>query len=220
RLCKNRDFLSSAGAGKLESWSQDHSSARMPGVHLEGPFLSPARPGVHPPEFIKSPNVSDLELLVTDEVLLITMACEEDSGGECIDWLKGRTNISLGHSNATIEEAETAFGRGVRLMTHTFNALPALHHRAPGAVGAAFLDDQVICCVIADGLHLAPKIVELILKIKGEDRVILVTDVAHIGTTGGDLVGSSIILDEAVRNLVEWSVSDFRTAIAMATANP
>ncbi len=81
----------------------------------------------------------------------MTAACEGDDSGEALIFLKENgVTVSLGHSNATFEEANQAFDRGVLLMTHTFNALPPLHHRTPGAVGAALLREDVVCCLIAD----------------------------------------------------------------------
>jgi N-acetylglucosamine-6-phosphate deacetylase len=127
---------------------------------------------------------------------------------------------SLGHSNANLVEARAAFDAGVRLMTHTFNAMAPLHHRDPGAAGAALMDDRVSCCLIADGLHLAPETVSMILKLKGPRRSILVTDAAKVGTTGGGLVGSSINLADAVRNCVKWNCSSFQEAVRMASYNP
>jgi N-acetylglucosamine-6-phosphate deacetylase len=105
-------------------------------------------------------------------------------------------------------------------MTHTYNALPPLHHRAPGAVGAALLDKDVYCSVICDGLHVDPAMVELILKCKGADKTILVSDAAYIGTSQNKLVGSSIVLKEAVTNLVYWGLTTFAEAITMASYNP
>jgi len=151
----------------------------------------------------------------------MTVAPESDAGEEGLKALFAKNIVpSLGHSNATFEEAQQAFDRGVVLMTHTFNALPPLHHRAPGAVAAAMLDDRVTCCVICDGLHVDPTAVKLLLKVKGIEKIILVTDAAQIGTTGGGLVGSSIDLNEAVKNVVQWRVAGFAEAIRMASYNP
>jgi N-acetylglucosamine-6-phosphate deacetylase len=216
-MSKNISFLQSLGVGKQNG---PIYGVRLPGLHLEGPCLSPQRPGVHPPQFLQPLQLKVLERIVNGSVRLITAAAELDPSGECLEWLKGKgIAVSLGHSNANFSEAQSAFERGIRLMTHTFNALPPLHHRAPGAVGAAMLDDRVSCCVICDGLHVDPEAVRLLLRIKGCDRIILVTDIAQIGTTDGGLVGSSIYLDEAVRNVVKWGVAPFADAVRMATFN-
>jgi N-acetylglucosamine-6-phosphate deacetylase len=217
-MSKNISFLQSLGVGQTQSTV---FGARLPGLHLEGPCLSPQRPGVHPPQWLQPFAIPVLEQIVREPVILVTAAPELDPGGEALSWLKRKNVIvSLGHSNATFAEASTAFERGVGMMTHTYNALPPLHHRAPGAVGAAMLDEHVSCCVICDGLHVDPDAVRILLRIKGVDNTILVTDIARVGTTGGGLVGSSIYLDQAVRNVVAWQAATFSDAIKMATFNP
>lgn len=226
-LQKNEKFWASLGVGAREESLRGNFSAlpacfnmRIPGLHLEGPCISPARLGVHPPQFAAPLNLKILKEIVFDQVLLITLAPELDPSGESIKWLlKEGITVSLGHSNATYEQAVSSFSLGVRLMTHTFNALPPLHHRAPGAVGAALLEPELSCCVIADGMHVDPAIVKMIFRLKGLDRMVLVTDVAHVGTSAGGLVGSSIYLDTAVRNLVNWGIASFPEAIKMATFN-
>jgi N-acetylglucosamine-6-phosphate deacetylase len=151
----------------------------------------------------------------------MTVAPELELSGASIDYLqRAGVHVALGHSNATFAEAQTAFEHGIRMVTHTYNAAPPLHHRAPGAVIASMLDDRVMNCVIADGLHVDPAAIKLLVKVKGTDKVVLVTDAAHIGTTGGDLVGSSIDLSDAVKNMVEWGVSTFQQAVIMASLNP
>lgn len=224
-IMKNVLYLESLGVGKNGSstgFALDNKfAARMPGVHLEGPCLSPARPGVHPPEWIKPLSLSVLQELKSSSVKLMTVAPETAESDESLKYLFASGVVpSLGHSNATYEEAQRAFDGGVRLLTHTYNALPALHHRAPGAVTAAMLDERVTCCVICDGLHVDPAAVKLLLKLKGVEKMILVTDAAQIGTTGGGLVGSSIDLNEAVKNVVQWKVASFADAIRMASYNP
>ncbi|MBK9143249.1 MAG: amidohydrolase family protein [Candidatus Melainabacteria bacterium] len=220
-LEKNIAFLTAQGAGGAAQLEAGTELSRMPGIHLEGPCLSPQRPGVHPSQHLAKPGPELFSRIVTDAVSMITLAPELDSGGSALAWLREKGKlVSLGHSNATFEEAGQAFDRGVSLVTHLFNAMPPLHHRAPGAAGAALLDDRVSCCLIADGLHLDPAAVEMIFRLKGREKTVLVTDIAHIGTTGGDLVGSSITLDEAVRNIVSWGVADIGAAVAMASYNP
>ncbi|HEY9776892.1 MAG TPA: amidohydrolase family protein [Planktothrix sp.] len=214
---KNISFLQSLGVGKEGALT---FGVRMPGLHLEGPCISPKRPGVHPPQHLKPLNIEVLKQIVTPIVLLVTVAPELDGKGEALAWLKEKgVTVSLGHSNATCDEANAAFERGIRMMTHTFNALPPLHHRDPGAVAAALLDDRVSCCIICDGLHLDPTAVRLILKSKTAQRTILVTDIAQVGTSHGGLVGSSLYLDEAVRNVVQWQAATFPEAIRMSTWN-
>lgn len=219
-LVENIKWLTSHGVAGDMSLSKG-LSARMPGIHLEGPCLSPKRPGVHPPEHLQPFSVEILKRLIIDGVVLMTVAPELDPGSEALHFLQSRgVKASLGHSNANGAEAQKAFSGGIRLMTHTFNAMAPLHHRDPGAVGTALMDDAVNCCLIADGLHLAPETVSMIVRLKGPRRTILVTDAAKIGTTGGGLVGSSIDLADAVRNCVNWGSASFQAAVRMASYNP
>ncbi|MBA3858408.1 MAG: hypothetical protein C0507_15995 [Cyanobacteria bacterium PR.3.49] len=219
-LVENIQWLTKHGVAADMALSKG-LSARMPGIHLEGPCLSPKRPGVHPPEHLQPFSVDILKRLIIDGVLLMTVAPELDPQSEALQFLQSKgVKASLGHSNANGVEAQKAFAEGVSLMTHTFNAMAPLHHRDPGAVGVALMDEQVTCCLIADGLHLAPETVSMILRLKGPRRAILVTDAAKIGTTGGGLVGSSIDLADAVRNCVNWGSASFQAAVRMASYNP
>jgi N-acetylglucosamine-6-phosphate deacetylase len=217
-LKKNLKFLEACGAGQL---NPGRMGIHMPGIHLEGPFISTQKPGVHPKDAIAPISVASLKSLVTPAVKIMTLAPEEKDAQDGIRFLKENgVVVSLGHSNATFAEAQSAFKEGVSMMTHTFNALPPIHHRAPGAVAAALLESDVWCCFICDGLHVDPNMVLMALRLKGVDRTVLVTDIASVGTASGGLVGSSIFLCDAVRNLVEWKVASFREAIQMASLNP
>lgn len=194
---------------------------RMPGIHLEGPCISSQQSGVHPKQHIQPLSFEVLKALLDGSVKLMTLAPELDVRGEHLDYLVEQgVCLSLGHSNATFEEAKRSFERGVQMVTHLFNALPGIHHRAPGPVTAALLDDRIYCCLICDGLHINPDAARLAVKCKGPGRTILVTDMAAVGTSQGGLVGSSILLAEAVRNVVRWGVADFADAIRMSTYNP
>ncbi|MFA7338698.1 MAG: amidohydrolase family protein [Candidatus Obscuribacterales bacterium] len=239
-LVKNIAFLKSQGVSRILPYGEEKSLkdqdqpltakspmaslsplSRMVGIHLEGPCLSPERPGVHPKEWIRPFNSETVTPLIDSTVALFTAACEGDPDGKAIELLKkNKIVVSLGHSNATFEEANRAFEQGASMMTHTFNALPPLHHRKLGAVGAALLSKATSCCLIADGLHLDKAACALIFIIKGADKTILVTDRAAIGTSGGELVGSSISLDQAVQNMVNWNICSFPEAIKMASLNP
>ena len=193
----------------------------LPGIHLEGPYLSKDRAGAHPPQYIRPIALDELAKLIRGSIKLMTIAPELENGQLAIEYLlKNKVIPSLGHSNATFDQANGAFGWGIQLITHIFNALPPIHQRHPGAVTAAFLNENVYCCVICDGLHVSPEMVKLLLKMKGKDRVILVTDIAKIGTTSGGLLGSSIKLSQAVVNIVKWGIASFPEAIQMATINP
>ncbi|MEM9906322.1 MAG: N-acetylglucosamine-6-phosphate deacetylase [Cyanobacteria bacterium P01_D01_bin.44] len=150
----------------------DHSStqgrARILGVHLEGPCLNPEKCGAHPAEHLQPLTLESLQKLAGEHINLIrviTLAPELDPTGEVIPWLREHgILVSLGHSTATSIQAKTAFAQGANMVTHAFNAMPSLHHREVGLLGAALLDPQVHCGLIADGQHVLPQMLDLLLR--------------------------------------------------------
>jgi N-acetylglucosamine-6-phosphate deacetylase len=197
---------------------------RILGVHLEGPFLSPLRLGIHPASARRDPDVGLLErLLAAGPVRLMTLAPELAGADELIETLLRREiAISCGHSNATLEEANAAFDAGVRTVTHLFNAMRPFRHRDPGIAGAALTRDDVIVQLILDGVHLAPETANVVWR-AAAGRVALVTD-ATAGATltngshriggieieirdgvargaSGALAGSTLTMLDALRNL-------------------
>jgi len=215
---------------------------RILGVHLEGPFLSPARLGTHRLAARRDPDPALLErLLAAGRVRLVTLAPELPGALELVDLLHGRgVVVSLGHSNATAAEAHAAFDRGVRAVTHVFNAMRPLAHRDPGIVGAALVRPDVFLQAIVDGVHLDPDIVRLLWRV-GAGRLSLVTDAiagAGLGdgtyalgeieivvaddvvrSEDGMLAGSALTMIEAVRNLVAVDVP-LERALEAATSVP
>lgn len=197
---------------------------RILGIHLEGPFLAPGRLGTHPPLARRDPDPFLLErLLASDRIRLMTLAPELEGADRLIDLLLRRgVTVSCGHTDATAEEANVAFDRGVRTVTHLFNAMRPLRHRDPGIAGAALARDDVIVQIILDGVHLAPETARLVWR-AAAGRVALVTDaVSGAGVQDGSyslggfevkirdgvargpdgqLAGSVLTMIEAVRNL-------------------
>ncbi len=197
---------------------------RVLGAHLEGPFLSPRRLGIHVESARRDPDVALLErLLDAGPVRLVTLAPELPGADELIATLLRREiAISCGHSDATAAEANAAFNAGVRTVTHLFNAMRPFRHRDPGIVGAALARDDVIVQIILDGLHLAPETAGVVWR-AGGGRVALVTDaMAGAGLSdgryrlagleieirdgeargpGGVLAGSTLTMLGAIRNL-------------------
>ncbi|MGB7415550.1 MAG: N-acetylglucosamine-6-phosphate deacetylase, partial [Thermosynechococcaceae cyanobacterium] len=158
--------------------SSTQSTAKILGVHLEGPCLNIEKRGAHPADYLQPLTVSTLQQLLGDTadiVKVITLAPELDVGGDAIAFLR-RQNIlvSLGHSQATAAQAQTAFEQGATMVTHAFNAMPSLHHRQPGLLAAALIDPTVWCGFIADGQHIDPLMLKLLLK--ASDRLFLVSD--------------------------------------------
>jgi N-acetylglucosamine-6-phosphate deacetylase len=215
---------------------------RILGVHLEGPFLSPARLGIHPIAARRDPDVRLLErLLDAGPVRLVTLAPELPGADTLVETLLRREiAVSCGHSDATAEQANAAFDLGVRTVTHLFNAMRPFGHRDPGIAGAALARDDVIVQLIIDGVHLAPETATVAWR-AAAGRVALVTDaIAGARLTdgayklnglaietrdgvargpGGELAGSTLTMIEAVRNLHALGAS-LADAVMAATEVP
>jgi N-acetylglucosamine-6-phosphate deacetylase len=215
---------------------------RIPGVHLEGPFLSPRRLGTHGASARKDPDLELLErLLDAGPVRLMTLAPELPGALRLIERLLDRgVIVSLGHSDATAEQVNAAFDLGVQTVTHVFNAMRPFLHRDPGIAGAALARDDVVVQLIVDGVHLAPETVRIVWR-AAAGRVALVTD--SISAAGGSdgaysfgsldvqvrdgevrgpdgvLAGSVLTMVEAVRNVHELGVP-LADAVEAATAVP
>jgi N-acetylglucosamine-6-phosphate deacetylase len=234
----------------LQQWMQQepgHCTARILGVHLEGPCLNPSKRGAHPQQYLQPLSRAALERILGDyaeAVKLITLAPELDPSGEVIAWLRQQgILVSLGHSLATEAQARTAFAQGATMVTHAFNAMPPLHHREPGLLGAALTTPGVRCGVIADGEHICPTMLQLLLRAGEMDRhLFLVSDAlaplglgdgvypwderqmeVHAGTCrlpDGTLAGTTLPLLAGVQNLVQWGLCSPEGAIALATTAP
>jgi N-acetylglucosamine-6-phosphate deacetylase len=215
---------------------------RILGVHLEGPFLSALRLGIHPAAARRDPDRDLLErLLAAGPVRLMTLAPELPGAEVLIETLlRHEVAISCGHSDASSAEANAAFDSGVRAVTHLFNAMRPFHHRDPGIAGAALARDDVIVQVILDGVHLATETAKVVWGTAG-GRVALVTDaIAGTGLTDGEyrlggqeiqirdgvargqtgaLAGSTLTMIEAVRNLHDLGTS-LEDAVGAATEVP
>ena len=220
------------------------SRPRVLGLHLEGPFISRNRLGTHEASARRDPDPALLErLLAAGPVRLMTLAPELAGAGALIDRLLERgVAVSLGHTDATAAEANAAFDRGARSVTHLFNAMRPFLHRDPGIVGAALARDDVVVSIILDGIHLAPETAQTAWR-AGRGRIALITDAiagacagvadssyslgnldvrVHEGTVRGPdgvLAGSVLTMIEAVRNLHELGVP-IEEAVQAATATP
>jgi N-acetylglucosamine-6-phosphate deacetylase len=220
------------------------------GIHLEGPFLSHARRGVHPPENLLAPTLAWFEQFwqaARGRIRMMTIAPELEGASEVIAEAARRgVCVSLGHSDADFAAAERGIAAGARHATHTFNAMPpldhrTLDHRSPGILGAVLTDGRVSADIIADGVHLDPAIVKLFAQAKGPEQTVLITDA--ISATGmpdgryrlgsfevdvrdgkcmadGKLAGSVLTMDRAVRNLARYAEWNLPQAVAAATRNP
>ena len=222
-------------------------TARVLGVHLEGPCLNPEKRGAHPQQHLQPLTVPFLAELLEDcgdIVKIMTLAPELDPTGETIAYLRERGIIvSLGHSQATEAQACQAFSQGANMVTHAFNAMPSLHHREAGLLGAALVNPDVYCGVIADGRHVGVTMLNLLLRAGHYSKqLFLVSDaLAPLGLADGTypwddrwvtvqegtaqledgtLAGTTLSLLAGVQNLVRWRICTVDEAIAMATTTP
>jgi N-acetylglucosamine-6-phosphate deacetylase len=203
------------------------------GLHLEGPFLSPARAGAHPPDLLVAPDAGEAAgWSPARGVALVTLAPELDGALDVTAGLADRgVVVSVGHTAATRAQAAAAVDAGARWVTHLFNAMEGLHHREPGVPGLALTDERLRFGLIADGLHVDPAVVAVAWR-SARDRLVLVTDaVAALGAPGhvpgsgvrlpdGTLAGSDLSMDAAVRNLRAWTGCSAEEAIGAATSAP
>jgi N-acetylglucosamine-6-phosphate deacetylase len=222
-----------------------YAESAILGMHLEGPFLSPHRLGIHP-SLRLSPKVEALQQVVRLNTLrLITIAPELDGALEAIRTLaEKRIAVSIGHTNASYEQAMAGVAAGARMFTHVFNAMRPLHHREPGIIGAALKPSAAIAAVIPDGVHVHPEVLGLIHRSRRSDGMILVSDSillagaptfengAMPGSSAirlergaawlpdGTLAGSVISLLEGVRLMVNKSGASVAEASLMAATNP
>lgn len=223
----------------------DPLPARPLGIHLEGPFLSHKRRGVHPPEYLVNPTLEIFDRLwqaARGHVRVITIAPEVPGALEVIAEASRRNVcVSIGHSDAEMPAAQQAVKAGARHATHTFNAMRPLDHRDPGIIGEVLSNDQMTADLIADGIHVSPAVVKIFLQAKGNERAVLITDAIsatgmpdgkyQLGpiqvdvkdgkcTSGGSLAGSVLTMDRAVRNVTQFSSWSLRDAVRAATLNP
>jgi N-acetylglucosamine-6-phosphate deacetylase len=221
--------------------------ARILGVHYEGPFVNSEQCGAlhreHFRAYMGSTDLDSLPLVKNEDAIhVMTVAPEVDGGIELIKELRARGwIISIGHTRANVEVLDQAFEAGARHMTHFMNAMPPLHHRAPGPAGWGLLRDDVTCDVIADGVHIDPLMLKLILSGKTVERVSLISDaIAAAGLGDGDyelwgekisvrngrtqnargnIAGSVITMLDAVRMILSLGASEVEVA-RMASTNP
>jgi len=249
-------FLPTVVSGGVEAYraaaaafaaARGAAGARMPGLHLEGPLLSSGRAGAHRAEAIAvaAATLDEVldELLTAGAVRLVTLAPERPGTLALIHRLRqAGVAVSLGHTDATFEQTVAGIDAGATLVTHLYNAMSPLHHRAPGAVGAALADDRVTIMLIADAVHVHPAALNVALRSKGPERVALVTDaiaaagappgryalagveVISDGQTArladGTLAGSTLTLDRAVRMMAGLAGARLEDALTMASSVP
>lgn len=220
------------------------SGAKILGAHIEGPFLNPTTKGAHNQELFQEINDTTLRFLQPlSAVCLLTLAPELPGALQAVQELASHgIKISIGHSNATFEQATASIQAGTRYATHLYNAMRGMQHRDPGLVGTLLTSDEVTCGLIADGIHVHPRMVKLAFRLLGPKRLTLVSDaMAAMGMppgkyvigdqdvivdettarlTDGTLAGSILHMDLAVRNMVNYCGCTPAQAIRMASTTP
>jgi N-acetylglucosamine-6-phosphate deacetylase len=239
------DAIEAADVKAVDRGPQATERARPLGIHLEGPFISHSRRGVHPPENLLAPSLPAFDRFwqaARGHIRMLTIAPELPGAIEVItEAAKRGVCVSLGHSDADLNAARAGVAAGARHATHTFNAMRPLGHRDPGILGEVLTDSRLSADIIADGIHLDPEIVQLFLKAKGPDAAVLITDATaatgmrdgryRLGSlevevkdgkcmNGGNLAGSVLTMDLAVRNVMQFAQWDLQQAVRLATLNP
>ena len=225
--------------------NRSEGRARPAGIHLEGPFLSHTRRGVHPAAQLMPPTVENFERFweaAGGHIKVMTIAPELAGATEVIAQAAKRgVCVSLGHSDAEMDAAQAGVEAGARHATHTFNAMRPSSHRNPGVLDLVLTDDRMTADIIADGIHVDPALVKLFVRAKGPERAVLITDaLAAAGMpeghyrlgdlefdvkdgrclAGDTLAGSVLSLDRAVRNVMDFAEIDFQQALGTASLNP
>src|SRR4029077_10711703 len=223
----------------------DTARAEVLGIHFEGPFLSPERRGVHPPEWLRLPSSELLDKFLqaaAGNAQILTIAPEVFGAMPCIDAARNAGMVvAMGHTDATYEQARAAIAHGARHAVHVYNAMRPFSHRDSGVIGAVLTSTDVTAELIADGVHVEEAAMRILLQAKGAGRVILISD--GLSATGmpdgkymlgkfevtvgggvcrnseGKLAGSTLTLDRALRNVVALGIP-LQDAVRMLTANP
>ena len=220
--------------------------AQVLGVYLEGPYFSMEKKGAQPPEYIKNPDLDEVKEFIKiskNTIKVVAVAPELEGAEEFIRYLKNEgIAVAAGHSNATFDEAKKGIDAGVSIATHLYNGMRAFSHREPGIIGAVLTDERVACEMICDGIHLNPGAMDLAVKAKGKDGIILMSDAMmatglkegkyELGGQAvyvkdgaarlkeGNLAGSTLTLNKSVYNMVNMVGVKLEDAIRMATLNP
>ncbi|WIV11906.1 N-acetylglucosamine-6-phosphate deacetylase [Proteiniborus sp. MB09-C3] len=240
------DKITAAVKNIHETMKSGVEGAELLGAYIEGPFITEKYRGAHPSEYIRKIYIEDMKKLVDSFpscIKTVTVAPDKENAIELIKYLKSQNiNSSIGHTNATYDEALAAIEAGANIAVHVFNGMRGLHHREPGIVGAVLSDSRVCCELIADMTHVHPAVMKLIVKTKGSHNIGLITDCMMAGgmddgeymlgelkvfvedgvarIENGSLAGSTLKLINAVKNMNEYVGVDLIEAVNMASLIP
>lgn len=230
--------------GTIQAVHSDLTGAALAGVHIEGPYINIAYKGAQNPAFFRPPHKEEYaHWIKTGMVKMVTVAPEIEGMDAFIRYaVDNGIEIAIGHSNASYDQVMHAADLGARHSTHLFNGMLGLHHREPGTVGGILSDPRISAHIIVDGIHLHPAIVELVIRLKGVDDTILISDAMRAAgltdgkydlggqevtvkkgearLTSGNLAGSTLTLEKAMKNAMQFCHLDLPQVLPMATRNP
>ena len=248
-ITQSEEVLTKALKNVANVVREGYEGARILGIHFEGPYLDQKFKGAQPEQYCVSPDLEQFKrYLEASEGLIriVTMACEHDEGYRLTRFLCEKGIVpSLGHSSATFDQAVMAFANGARSVTHVYNGMAPYHHREPGIVGASFRFRNVFGEIICDGNHSTWAALNTFFTNKGPDYGVMITDSLQVkglpaGTRtlfggnlielyedgsahlvgAGNLAGSTLKVNQGLRNLVEMAGLPWQTAINSCTINP
>ena len=239
------DMMSATNAiEELIHFNTRANGAKILGIHLEGPFLNPEKRGTHPKEHLLPIDIEALNVLLSPHVKMMTYAPELDENFELLDVLHEKGILSFaGHTRVERGHLRAAQKRGLKGVTHLYNAMESYTHRQVGTSLHALNEKELWASFIADAYHVHPEVIELTLKVKGVDRLVLVSDAMNLAglkdgeratfasttvqnkegraiNTEGNLAGSTQLLPDMIRNLLTWDICSIEDAFQMATRNP
>lgn len=226
---------------------EDSAETRIQGIFLEGPFFTEKHKGAQNPAYLCEPSLDKLATWQESARGLIRKSAIAPEYEGALEYVRGAVKmgvkVALGHSDATYEQGRHAVDAGASVFVHTYNGMSGLHHRQPGLVGCAMATDNTYAEVIADGLHVRPEAIDVLVRAKGWNEVALVSDCLRCGgmpegdymlgglpivlkdgaahlRDSGNLAGSVLTLSKAVRNIVDWGIESLEHAVAMASIVP
>ncbi|MGG3688226.1 N-acetylglucosamine-6-phosphate deacetylase [Caldifermentibacillus hisashii] len=230
----------------IHSTENRTGQAEIIGIHLEGPFIHPKRKGAQPEEFILLPSSSQFDEwqeLAQNTIRIVTLAPDQENGIALVKHLAEHGVIaSIGHSDANFQDVVAAVEAGASHVTHLFNGMRGLHHREPGTAGGALLLKELTVELIADGIHVHPKMIDLVFRLKDLDHAVLITDSmrakwlpdgeSELGgqkvfvsdgkatLEDGTLAGSILKLNQGVKHVMEFANLTLPEVVKLVTMNP
>lgn len=230
----------------IAAYKNKFDKSNILGIHLEGPFFDIGKKGAQPEEFIRLPNLKDIENMIElskGKMKMVSLAPELNGALQIIQKLKeNNIAVAMAHTNSTFENAKRGIDFGITIATHLYNGMRSFSHREPGVIGASLTDDRVYCELIYDRIHLHDGAVQIALKMKGYDKIILVSDAMMAAglddgeyllgnqkvyvkegaarLASGNLAGSTLNLQQAIYNMVNFLDIPIHEVIKMASLNP